>query len=317
MIRGDWAARADDLVRASHKGVIRVAELMTLGVPDYTAYRRCQPGGPWRWLLPGIVMLSNGQPSARQRLEAALLHGGPDAAITGTEAARQYGLQQVPHDDVIHMLVPHDHQIRSAGFVLVERTIHMPDQVVRNGLPLAPLDRSVLDAVRRWRKIDPVRALLSEAVQRGRCSPTDLMVELNIGSPRGSALPRRVLYELEVGTRSVAESHGLAVWRRSGLPEATWNVPVHDTKGAFVAMPDAWFDDVAMAWEIDSYDWHFDAKGYARTVARNARYAGAGIAVIQTLPSRLREDPTGVIAELRAAYEAAKARPRPPVRAKI
>ena len=126
-----------------------------------------------------------------------------------------------------------------------------------------------------------------------------------------------MLYELELGLRSVAESHGLAVWRKSGLPEARWNVPVHDAKGAFVAMPDAWCDDVALAWEIDSYDWHFDAKGYARTVARNTRYASAGIAVVQTLPSRLRDDPAGVIAELRAAYEAAKSRPRPPVRAKI
>jgi len=145
----------------------------------------------------------------------------------------------------------------------------------------------------------------------------DLLVKLDSGSPRGTALPRRVLYELEVGARSVAESHGLAVWRRSGLPEALWNVPVHDAKGTFVALPDAWFDDVALAWEIDSFDWHFDAKGYARTIARNTRYAGAGIAVVQTLPSRLRKDPGGVIAELRAAYDAAKARPRPPVRAKI
>ena len=147
--------------------------------------------------------------------------------------------------------------------------------------------------------------------------PTDLMVELNFGSRRGSAVPRRVLYELELGLRSVAESHGLEVLRKSGLPEAKWNVPIHDTKGAFIAMPDAWFDDVALAWEIDSYDWHFDAKNYARTVARNTRYAVAGVAVVQTLPSRLRDDPAGVIAELRAAYETAKTRSRPPVRVKI
>ena len=317
MKRGEWAARTDDMVRASHDGVIRVSALMRLGVPDCTSYRRCQPGGPWRWLLPGIILLSNGQPTARQRLAAALLHGGTDAVVTGLEAARQHGLRQVPSDDAIHMLIPHDQHVRSAGFAVVERTIHMPEPVVRNGIPLTPLDRAVLDAVRRWRKVDPVRALLTEAVQRGHSVPTDLMVELNFGSRRGSAVPRRVLYELELGLRSVAESHGLEVWRKSGLPEAKWNVPVHDAKGAFVAMPDAWFDDVALAWEIDSYEWHFDAKSYARTVARNTRYAAAGVAVVQTLPSRLRDDPAAVIAELRAAYEAAKARPRPPVRAKI
>ncbi|HTI27351.1 MAG TPA: hypothetical protein VL652_40585 [Kutzneria sp.] len=294
-----------------------MSTLAKLGVPDYTSYRRCQPDGPWRWLLPGILMLSNGQPTARQRLEAALLHGGPDALVTGTAAARQYGLQQVPPDDVIHMLIPHDQHIHSTGFAVVERTIHMPGAVSRNGLRLAPVDRAVLDAARRWRKIDPVRALLIETVQQNGSAPTDLMVELNFGSRRGTALPRRVLYELEVGLRSVAESHGLEVWRKSGLPPVVWNAPLYDTKGAFVAMPDAWFDDVALAWEIDSYDWHFDAKSYARTVARNTRYASAGIAVVQTLPSRLRSEPAAVIAELRAAYEAAQSRPRPPVRAKM
>ena len=92
-----------------------------------------------------------------------------------------------------------------------------------------------------------------------------------------------------------------------------WNLPVFDSSGQFVAIPDAWCDDVALASEIDSFEWHLNAKGYARTVARNTRYAGAGIVVVQTLPSRLRDDPEGVISELRAAYAAAKARPRPAV----
>ncbi|WP_379799597.1 hypothetical protein [Kutzneria buriramensis] len=240
--------------------MIRVSTLVQLGVPDYTSYRRCQPGGPWRWLLPGIIMLSNGQPTPRQRVEAALLHGGPDAVVTGVEAARRHGMRQLPTDETVHMLIPHDQHVRSAGFALVERTIHLPEPVVRNGIRVAPLDRAVLDAVRRWRRIDPVRALLAEAVQQGRVVPTDLMLELDGISRRGSALPRQVLHELELGLRSVAETHGLAVWRKSGLPSAQWNVPVHDAKGAFVAMPDAWWDDVALAWEIDSYDWHFNAK---------------------------------------------------------
>jgi hypothetical protein len=95
-----------------------------------------------------------------------------------------------------------------------------------------------------------------------------------------------------------------------------WNLPVHDASGRFIAIPDAWCDDVALAWEIDSFEWHLNAKGYAKTVARNTRYAAAGIVVVQTLPSRLRDDPHQVIAELRAAYAAAKARPRPAVQAR-
>jgi len=88
---------------------------------------------------------------------------------------------------------------------------------------------------------------------------------------------------------------------------------VHGADGQFIAVPDAWCDEVALAWEIDSFEWHSDAKGYARTVARNTRYTAAGIVVVQTLPSRLRDDPAGVISDLRAAYTTAAARPRPPV----
>ncbi|QUQ69201.1 hypothetical protein [Kutzneria sp. CA-103260] len=314
MKRGTWAAHTDELVRASRNSVIRVQKLQALGVPEGTSYRRCQPGGPWRWLLPGIVLLSNAQPTRRQQIEAALLHGGPEALLTGCEAVREHGLRQIPEIDRIHILVPQGRHIRSARFVAVERTIHMPEAVQRHALRLAPLDRAVLDAVRRWRRTDPVRALLAEAVQRGRCHPGQLLAELDSGSRRGSALPRQVLSEINQGARSVAEAIGLRIWQASGLPAAVWNAPVVDGDGRFIAVPDAWCDEVAMAWEIDSFEWHFNARGYARTVARNTRYAGAGIVVVQTLPSRLRDDPAGVTAELRAAYRAASTRPRPPVR---
>ncbi|HTI19878.1 MAG TPA: hypothetical protein VL652_02735 [Kutzneria sp.] len=219
----------------------------------------------------------------------------------------------MPDNERIHILVPQASHIRTARFTVVERTIHMPEPVHKHGLRLVPLERAVLDAVRRWRRVDPTRALLAEAVQRGRCRPAGLLAELNSGSRRGSALPRRVLAEIDDGARSVAEADGLRIWRAAGLPTAAWNVPVLDSRGRFIAVPDAWCDNVAMAWEIDSFEWHFNADGYARTVARNTRYACAGIVVVQTLPSRLRDNPAGVIAELRAAYEAASARPRPPV----
>ncbi|NYD37356.1 hypothetical protein [Actinomycetospora corticicola] len=58
--------------------VIAVVELVRLGVPETTVYRRCRPGGPWRLLAPGVVLLTTGVPTRSQRLRAALLHGGPE-----------------------------------------------------------------------------------------------------------------------------------------------------------------------------------------------------------------------------------------------
>jgi hypothetical protein len=301
-------------MRSSRHGAIKVATLAELGVLPRTAYRRCVPGGPWQRLLPGVVLLGNMTPTRRQLVEAALLYAGPDSVITGLESCRWHGLRDIPSEPQIHLLVPHDHKARCVDYVIVERTTRMPQRTVRDRVSLAPLARSVLDACRRIRSHGPVRALLAEAVQRGRLAPCQLVYELEAGSQRGTAVPREVLKDIVTGARSVAEVDAMRVWERTGLPEPTWNVTLRNTQGEHIAVPDAWFD-VGLAWEIDSFEYHFKREDYANTVSRNARYAAAGVTVLQTLPSRLRDEPNSVAAELVAAYRATETRPSPPVQA--
>jgi hypothetical protein len=100
---------------------------------------------------------------------------------------------------------------------------------------------------------------------------------------------------------------------KARLPEPLWNVPVRTADGTLLIRPDGWFDEVAMAWEIDSYAWHMGPADYDRTLRRHALMAGAGIMVLHTLPARLRREPKAVIAELRSTYEQAARRPRPNV----
>jgi hypothetical protein len=315
MKKGRWADHPNLLRQRSRSGVIRAATLIEHGMDSRTIYRRCLPGGPWRRLLPGVILLQNAQPSEEQRVTAALLHAGAEAMVTGAEACRRYGLDttQFPMPaGEIHLLIPHGRRVISSGFVLIERTHRHPQAVVRAGVPLAPLPRAVLDAVRRVRVVDPVQKLLIAAIQQGRCSPASLFHELECGSTRGTALPRRLL--AEVGpARSIAETDAMDLLRGSGLPQPMWNVKVLDPGGGYLGRPDGWWDDVALAWEIDSYQFHFEASDYARTVERNSRYAAAGILVIQTLPSEIRNNPAAVLRTLAAAHEAASARARPPV----
>lgn len=293
--------------------VVRAAELEELGMSRSSIYRRCLPGGPWRRILPGVVLLLPCEPDAPQRIEAALLRAGPDAMVTGLWAARLHGLNQIPEPDQIHLLVPEKREVSSVGFMVVERTTRLPQAVVRSGVPVAPAYRAVLDAARRIRDFDAVRSLLAESVQRRRCTLEQLSRELSRGSQRGSALPRRALIALLAGTQSIAEADAWEICKRTGLPEAEWNVVVTTGTGEFVARPDAWWDEVAFAWEIDSRAWHEKWDDYSATLQRNARYAAAGIVVLQTLPIRLRTEPDQVAAELRAAHEAAARRPRPSV----
>ncbi|MEQ0561129.1 hypothetical protein ABJI51_18750 [Amycolatopsis sp. NEAU-NG30] len=294
--------------------MITVAHLESLGVPPGTSYRRCLPGGPWQRLLPGVVLLRTGEPTRRQLVEGALLHCGDQAVVTGLESCRRQGLKRaVRAGEPIHLLLPLHLKTTSSGYVLVERTKRMPVPVWSDGVPLAPAVRAVLDECRRLRERPPIRALLAEAVQQLGLDPAALTTELENGSRRGTALPRAVLREIAGGARSAAEAEAMALWRRSGLPAPLWNFELHDQRGRYIATPDAWWDDVALAWEIDSYEFHFGQPGYASTLARNNRYAAAGIAVVQTVPSRLRSEPAAVVDDLVTAYRAAAARPRPPV----
>lgn len=211
----------------------------------------------------------------------------------------------------MHVLVDHPRQVRSAGFALVERTTRLPEVVVLEGLPCAPLVRAVPDAARRMPDLRSIQALIAETVQRGYCSPQQLRRELDTGSQRGSALPRSALAVISRGARSVAEAEALDLCRRAGLPEPEWNVSLRTSAGAVIGTPDAWWGEVALAWEIDSHEFHLSPADHERTLRRNARYATHGILFLQTAPSRLTRDREAVASEIQRSYAAAARRPAP------
>lgn len=291
--------------------VVRIADIERHGVSRTTSRHRCRPGGPWRLLLPGIVQLHNGAPTRADRRRAALLYAGGDAVLTGLDALELHGMRRMPAPaGPVHLLIPAGRRRVGAGRVLAERTERLP--VPEPGLwPLAPVARAALDFARRSAERAQVRATIAEVVQRGRCTPGDLVAELAAGCGRGSALPRDVLREVSDGVRSAAEATARELVLRSGLPAPMWNVRLFDSAGQFVAMPDAWFDDVAMAWEIDSYEFHLTPDGYARTLDRRSAMMAEGVVVMHTLPSKLQHRGPEVLRELCRTYLQAARRPRP------
>jgi hypothetical protein len=292
--------------------VVRVADLQAGGFARSTISHRCRAGGPWRWLLPGVVALHNGPPTRDDRRRAALLYCGA-CVLTGLDALQLHGMRRMPSPSgPVHVLVPADTRRLGAGRVLVERTHRLPPATYGRW-PLAPICRAALDFARRSRDRTEVRSTLAEVVQRRRCTPAELNVELASGSGRGSALPREVLREISAGVRSVAEADARTLAQRSGLPTPQWNVPLHDGTGRLIAIPDAWFDEVAMAWEIDSLEWHLSPEDYGATLDRRAAMMAAGIVVVHHQPKKLHREPAQVLSDLRVNHAHAARRPRPPV----
>lgn len=301
---------------ASTRGVIRARDLVALGVPEKTVYARCRDGGPWRRLLPGIILLSNGNPTREQILTAALMYAGPTAMITGLEACRRHGVRRGPGPGAtVQVLVDHTRQRSSSGFVVIERTRRLPAPDLVDGFPLAPVARACLDAARRLRLTGEVAELLSDAVQRGLSTVAELSIELDAGTRKGSGTPRAVLLQVGEGVRSAAELQAKRLWSKSGLPEAWWNVEVFDERGVSLGIADCWVDGVAMIWEIESTEWHMSPADHDRTVAKAAAFAARGALYVPTKPRMLRLDPAGVIRTLQDAYRHAANRPRPPLTA--
>lgn len=314
MPRRSGAPDAAALAESHGAAVVRVADLERLGLQRSTIARRCGPGGPWQRLMPGVVLLRTGPPTRDDRRRAAILHAGAGAVLTGADAMALHGLRRMPAPSgPVHLLVPHSRRCGASGRVLAERTHRLPVPVPGRW-PLAPPERALLDYARRSTCRSEVRAAVAEVVQRGLAAPAALVAELRAGSGRGTALPRAVLEEIGAGVRSAAEADARELLERSALPPPRWNHRVVDAGGRLLAVPDAWWEEVAMAWEIDSVEYHLSPADYARTVERRSALAAQGVVVVQTLPSAIRARGPAVLAELGSAYAAAARRPRPSVR---
>jgi hypothetical protein len=292
--------------------VISAQELMRLGVPESTIYRRCRDGGPWQLLAPGIVLLSSGIPTRRQLLVAALLHGGAGAMITGLDAARAHGLRRGRLPEHVHVLIHESRQVRSVRNIVVERTERLPEPpLIRDGLPVAPIDRCVLDAVRRLRDESDIAAILTEPVQRRLVLKETLEDELDLGCRKGSATPRKVLRAIHDGVRSAAEFDVRAWWlSQPELGPALFNVALFDEQQTFLGSADIFDEDAGLVVPVDSVEQHFATpEQVARTERQHRAYRSGGLHVLGIRPSRVRTDPDGLLRDVLDALRVAAALP--------
>lgn len=313
MRRGRWQDTLSiELARHSRSGVVTARWLVTMGLSESTVYRRCHRDGPWQLLGPGIVLLSNGRPTPDQLAEAALLHGGPDAMLTGLEACRRFGLRRLPTQTDTHVLTPQTHQSHSIRHIRVERTWRLPSALVRDGFPVAPLARAVLDAARREKDPQTVAAMLAEPVQRRMVLPAALEAELEAGCRRGSAVPRQVLKAVGAGIRSGAEFDAREFWQRHELGPVEWNMRVIDLDGHEVAIVDALMRHIGFVWEVDSVTHHFATpEQVQRTARRRTILLESGLYAVSTQPVQTRDDEEAVAREIRAGQAIAARLPSP------
>jgi hypothetical protein len=305
------AMKADDeriaFMADIQRGVISRRQLFSAGLAAGSLQYHLRPGGEWQRILPGVYLLATGEPTRDQLIAAALLYAGENSLVTGLAALRYQGIR-CRDSQIVDVLVAADRQRSSTGYVRLIRSRRMP-AAYRNGrgnryaLPA----RSVADALCGMRpaQLGDARTIVASAVQQRKCTIGHLSAELAARHNKGDAMLRRVLAEVIDGIRSSPEGDLRDLVRRSDLPAPLFNPDLY-LNGAFLARPDAWWPQAAVAVEVDSREFHLLPEDWRQTIRRHSRMTAAGILVLHFTPDQLHSESGQVVREIASALAAGR-----------
>jgi hypothetical protein len=301
----DWRTRLpEDLLHLAHEqgGVVSRAQLLEAGVSR--AQVRWQLGRMWRLLLPGVVLLGPGVPTASQRQMAALLYAGPDSWLSGPTALTLHGWPSQAWDRKVHVLVPPSRRSRDVAWTSIRRSWFTDERVVERGpLKYSCLPRALVDTAARAPDDSECRALVIDAVQRRLVRLDDVSHWIDARRPNGRARLRRALAEAAAGSWSVPEADlALLLAQSSVVPQPWLNPELRDATGRRLTTPDLWFDDVAMAVMVHSREFHGGAIDWEATVNADSDLSACRVVVIGVTPAAIARDPARVLDRIERAY---------------
>jgi hypothetical protein len=164
----------------------------------------------------------------------------------------------------------------------------------------------VCEFVARYPDQRDALAVAAAAVQLGRVSVTELLVEAYEGPARGRPRLLRVIKALQAGIRSAPEEDfRQLVLRSRRLPEPLWNCLLQMPDGRRFS-PDALFVDAALIHETNGRRYHApDEAGEDRFEDMQRRadlLTTEGFTILQNSPARIRAEGRVVIGEVERCY---------------
>jgi hypothetical protein len=301
------------LATAEHqRGLLSARQLRDAGVPRSAV--RWQLGRRWRLPLPGVVALFTGGLDPAQRLVAGQLWAGPGSQLASLTAVRWHGLPDVPDDGVVRLLVGWGEGARREGFAVRRRTTRLDAHPWHRGpLTVCSRARALVDAARELREPHAVRQLLLASTQQRLVREHDLRHELEAGPVRGSAVVRRALADVATGAWSVPEAEVLGELATSTVLPHVWPNPVLvAADGTVLPSPDFWLDDVALAGQVHSRQYHLRDELWEATVEGDTLLGTYGVPVLAVTPTGFRRDPRAFRQRVEHAYLALRRTGRRP-----
>ncbi|RZU34430.1 uncharacterized protein DUF559 [Blastococcus saxobsidens] len=256
-------------------------------------------------VFPHVYRLRGTTDSEVMLLRAALLHAGPEAALSHTTALAVWGVRAFEHP--VHLTV--DHGIRRAGSqgLVVHRRLRFDPTseqcVQRRGLLVTTLPRAIVDS---WPLL-PVGERRPLALDITRQGLTTVALLRDALADRPNVGGRRLLLQtldlIDDGCQSELEAHGvLNVFRHPSLPRSTGQLPIQ-LRDRRVVLDRAW-PEAMLAVELDGAKHHTSPEDRQRDLARDRELAALGWVVLRFTYADVIRDPEGVRARILEVYRA-------------
>lgn len=275
-------------------GVVSTRQLQELGY-SRNAISRQASVGRLHPIHRGVYAVGHTRLSAHGRCLAAVLACGRGALLSHSSAAWLWGL--VPTCAIlIEVSVPTRGHSRSPFRVHHAPALSKEDRVIREGIPVTALPRTLLDLAatipdrRLERTIER-----SEQLGLFDLREIDALLE-RAGGHLGAGRLRRALaaYRDPAFTRSGLERRFLALVRKAGLPRPAMNT--------FVAgyEIDAYWEPERFAVELDGYATHGTRAAFERDRVRQEDLKLTGIEMVRLTAGRIDREPEVVVQRLTA-----------------
>lgn len=245
-----------DRILESQCGVVARRQALATGFDDDDIERMLRRR-EWSRVHPGVYVEHTGEPTWIERAWAAALFHWP-AALAGPSALRLHGVRSAGGGltsvtrEPIHVVVAHDRRVWAPAGVLLSRRQRFDDRVqLHLSPPRLRIDEALLDVASACRDEANAVAVLADACQEGRTTPTRLRSTLlSRGRLRHRQTLLTVLDDVSEGALSAFERRYLTqVERGHLLPRAQRQVRVVMRGG--VTYRDVEYADFATVVELD------------------------------------------------------------------
>lgn len=290
-------------VAARQHGVVARTQLLELGASG-SSIGRSVKSGRLRPMHGGVYLVGPLEP-ARAAEMAAVLAGGPSAALSHTSALRLWGMLRIAPPRPVHVSVPGSGRGLRPGIVF-HRVAALDDEerTILDGIRITSPARTIVDAAGML-GLREIELALATAEREGLIGGEELSGLPHRYTRRpGMAMIRALLAE-HTGphlTRSEAERRCLEVFRTAGLPRPHANVPM----GPYEL--DLFWPAEGIAIEIDGRAHHSSRRRFEGDRRKDGWLRGRGVEVIRLSWRQITREPTATAVQVGQALALARAR---------